>query len=224
MLSGLRRLQSLGCFLGHTNIAEVSWKLHTSARATKNVRLLCSTESEEYHDACPRISQYIQSRLNDPNRFQRISQRKDTSLMPLAVIKDIYNYKYAIQHKGCGVLKGHEDLTIFQQMLSHVRPGTVIELGTFNGGTALWMADVVNMLNVPAKVYSMNIDPTLLDSNARRFAPSNLTFLQGSTLDLEKAFPSSFLSACDRPLILVEDSYNNLLGILNYFHSFLQTI
>ena len=180
-------------------------------------------EKYEYHDVLTRITSLVQSRLNDPNRFQPMSDRKDTSLMPLDVIKAIFNYKYAIQHKGCSVLKGHEDLLIGHQLLSHVKPATVIELGAFNGGAALWIADTLNTLDVQSSVYSMDIDLTLLDEKAKKFAPSNLQFVHGDTSALEKTFPSSFMSACARPLVIIEDSHNNFLNVLEYFHPFLKT-
>eukprot|EP00118_Oscarella_pearsei_P025818 m.308831 g.308831 ORF g.308831 m.308831 type:complete len:296 (+) comp44938_c0_seq1:290-1177(+) len=194
-------------------------------KTLEKARFFCSNggDSDQYRDAKPRIAQYIQSRLNDPNRFQRISQRKDTSLVPFGVTKDTFNFKYTNQHKGCFMLKGHEDMAIYHQLFSYVRPRTVIELGTFNGGSALWMADLLNMLDVSSKVYSFDIDPTLLNSRAKEIAPPNLTFLTGTSAALQKTFPVSFLKACDRPLVLIEDSHNNFFDILRYFHPFLQS-
>ena len=82
---------------------------------------------------------------------------------------------------------------------------------------------MLNLLDIPSIVYSMDIDPTLLDEKVKRHAPSNLKFLQGDTAALEKTFSSSFMSECARPLVIVEDSHNNFPNILDYFHPFFKT-
>jgi len=77
--------------------------------------------------------------LNSPKRFQAISEREDRSDMPIEAVKAQCMGKYFIEHRGCQMLKTADDLIIFQQVLSPVRPVTVIEIGTFTGGTAIWI-------------------------------------------------------------------------------------
>eukprot|EP00118_Oscarella_pearsei_P018490 m.189606 g.189606 ORF g.189606 m.189606 type:complete len:339 (+) comp39415_c0_seq8:171-1187(+) len=200
----------------------------TSVRTWDQTRSFGSKESNEvvdecdYHSAKIRIQKYVESRLTSPDRFQSINDRKDDCLMPSEVEREVFSYKRTILHKGVPVLKSPEDRIVFEQFFATVQPKTVIELGTFMGGSSLWMADVLNMLNIPSKVYSMDIDLTLLHENVKEFAPSNLEFLHGSTGDLEKAFPAQFFATCPRPLAIIDDAHAHFAEMIAYFDKFLR--
>ena len=105
---------------------------------------------------------------------------------------------------------------------SHLKPHTVIELGTYGGGSAIWMADQLKLLDVPAHIYSMDIDPNLLEEEARKLKPDNVTYLEGDCFKIEKTFTSDMLSELPRPWLVIKDSHANVEGILHHFHQFLK--
>lgn len=86
-----------------------------------------------------------QSLLKSPSRFQAISEREDRSDMPLEALKAQTTGKYFMTHRGCMFIKTPDDQAILKELLSHVRPSTIIELGTFTGGNAIWMADMLKL-------------------------------------------------------------------------------
>ena len=56
-------------------------------------------------------------------------------------------------------MKTPQDHVIINELLAHVKPATVIELGTVTGGNAVWIADTMKMEGVTCSVYSMDINP-----------------------------------------------------------------
>ena len=53
--------------------------------------------------------------------------------------------------------------SLCHQLFSYVKPATVIELGTFVGGMAIWITDTLKLLDIPYQVYSMDVDLSQLD-------------------------------------------------------------
>jgi len=161
--------------------------------------------------------------LNSPKRFQAISEREDRSDMPLEAVKAHCMGKQFIKHRGCQMLKTADDLIIFQQVLSHVRPATVIEIGTFTGGTAIWMADMLSLIEMDSSIYSMDVDASLLEDRVKEIKPDNVTFLEGDSHKIEKTFHSNFLHGLSHPWVVIEDSHENVHGILEHFHQFMKS-
>lgn len=165
----------------------------------------------------------MNSLLNSPKRFQSISEREDRSDIPIAAIKVHTLGKYFIEHRGCMVLKTADDLVIMQQVLSHVRPATVFEIGTFCGGTAIWMADMLCLMEAKSSVYAMDIDLSILQDRVKEIKPENVTFLQGDSHKIEKTFHPDFLRGLPHPWLVIEDSHENTDGILEHFHQFMES-
>ena len=75
--------------------------------------------------------------------------------MPAAATEAMVAGKYLGFYRGIDLLKGPEDLFI---LFWHVRPHTVIELGSFTGASALWMTDALKGSNIECIVFSVDID------------------------------------------------------------------
>ena len=83
------------------------------------------------------------------------------------------------------------DLIIVQQLLWEVKPQTVIEIGAYKGGSALWAADMTKMFGLKSRVLSMDIDLSLLYPVARECA--DVTFIEGDSSEIEKGFTEELL-------------------------------
>ena len=165
----------------------------------------------------------MNSLLNSPKRFQSISEREDRSDIPLEAIKAHTLGRYFIEHRGCMMMKGGDDLVIIQQVLSHVRPATVFEIGTCCGGTAIWIADMLRLMEAKSSVYAMEIDLSILQDRVKEIKPENVTFLQGDSHKIEKTFHPDFLRGLPHPWLVIEDSHENTDGILEHFHQFMES-
>ena len=76
-------------------------------------------------------------------------------------------------------------------MLQEIKPATIIETGTFNGGGALWMADLMKIHDVKTHVYSMDIDLSYLEPAVKD--RKDITVIQGDSYKIQEAFPEDML-------------------------------
>jgi len=59
---------------------------------------------------------------------------------------------------GIGLMKCPNDLWIYQALMTNLRPMTVIETGTYSGGSALWFAFLMDMLRIDGgRVFTVDI-------------------------------------------------------------------
>jgi cephalosporin hydroxylase len=71
------------------------------------------------------------------------------------------------------------DLWVYQEMLFELRPDVVVECGTFNGGSALYLASLLDVLG-HGRVITIDIEP-----NPARPPHDRITYLSGSTTSPE---------------------------------------
>ena len=117
------------------------------------------------------------------------------------------------------ILKGPEDMIILSQLFWYVKPRTVIELGTFTGASAIWMANILNLSKIECNLFSVDIDLSLLHPSAKALQPPNLTFMEGDNKEIEKVLSSDFFSAQPHPIIVIEDSHENFDElVMQHFH------
>ena len=163
----------------------------------------------------------LQARLDDPKRFQHISEREERSLIPAEASRKMIAAKYFSVYRGMDMLKGPLDTAVLSQLFWHVRPRTVIELGAFTGGSAIWMTDDLNNANIESNVFSVDIDLSLLHPSAKTIKPPNLTFIEGDTREIEKVLPSIFLAAQPHPFVLIDDAHEDFDRLMEHFHQHL---
>lgn len=116
--------------------------------------------------------------------------------------------------RGRPLFKTVFDFALVPMMLWDLRPATVIELGSGNGASALWMADLMAGFGIDAQVYS-------LDLEARRIAHDRVTFMAGDCNAIADALTAEFLNPLAHPWLVVEDAHVNVPGVLAHFHPFL---
>ena len=176
----------------------------------------------DYNVFQKRRNEVLKSLLTSSTRYQRINEREDRSDWGLDNVRAQYMGKYFITHRGCSILKTTEDMVITEQLLWYLRPATIIEIGTYTGGSAIWMADMLRMMEINSHIYSMDIDPTLLEDRVKELQPSNVVFLQGDSNTIEKTFTSEFLQSQPHPWLVFEDAHVNTYNVLKYFHDYLK--
>lgn len=78
---------------------------------------------------------------------------------------------------GAGVMKSANDLWSYQEIMHQLRPRTVIETGTYAGGSALWLACLSDMLDLDCRIYTIDIQ------DFRQCDHRKITFLHGDSTD-----------------------------------------
>jgi cephalosporin hydroxylase len=79
---------------------------------------------------------------------------------------------------GVGLMKCPNDLWVYQDLLTNNRPKTVIETGTYLGGSALYFAYLMDMLQIEGgRVFTIDFE------DRRRCDHPRITFLGGDSTD-----------------------------------------
>lgn len=134
------------------------------------------------------------------------------SAIPYDLLMQIQAGTMAYTYRGLPLLKNPFDLALYPLLLERLRPRTLIEIGSFRGGSALWFADRAPEM----RVLSIDLEPPASVSH-----PS-VTFVRGDARDLA---PVVRLTELARPLLVIEDS-SHLAGttaaVLDFFADVMQ--
>ncbi len=120
-----------------------------------------------------------------------------------------------MEWKGNPLFKTVHDFSLVSMLIWEVCPGTVIELGSGNRASAIWVADLAHIFGLDCAVYS-------LDLRRPAISHAGVTFIEGDCEFIGNSFPSSMLKALPHPWIIIEDAHVNVLGLLNHFSAFMQ--
>jgi cephalosporin hydroxylase len=128
----------------------------------------------------------------------------------------------ATRYKGVMFLKSPFDIALYTQLVDRLRPGTVIEIGARQGGSALWFADVMGNFGIPPRVVSLDLPEVVAEITVR---DPRIVFLSGNALRLEDTLTPALLAGLPRPWLVIEDSAHlreTTLATLDFFHRHLQ--
>ncbi|WP_186299974.1 CmcI family methyltransferase [Algoriphagus algorifonticola] len=126
-------------------------------------------------------------------------------------LKDIYNGHHNITYRGVLCIKCPFDYITYQMIINQVKPDLIIEIGTNEGGSTLYLADLLE-INGVGEIHSIDIEdkcPEVVKEHKR----INLFFngWENYDLDLAKGF---------KTVLVIEDSshhYKNTLDAINKF-------
>ncbi|MCE7798384.1 class I SAM-dependent methyltransferase [Sphingobium sufflavum] len=136
--------------------------------------------------------------------------------IPGAVLDRMQDGVMQTVYRDVRFLKSPLDIGLYLQLLSQLRPRTVIEIGCRFGGSALWFADMMSAHGTEApRVISVDIDPQV------GFSDPRISILTGDAAELGGCLTDVLLASCPRPWLVVEDSshhYHHALAVLEFFH------
>jgi cephalosporin hydroxylase len=151
-------------------------------------------------------------------RFQRFSRRRFTTslcwdarfLETMKAAKWSTNGKVGVLWRGVRMVKDPFTSSLYASLLWELRPKTIIELGTFEGGSALWLADIATALGVDATVVSFDKDVSRV-----KVSHPKISFRQLDVFDINQKLDVCALRTMPRPFLVLEDVHINLLAVLN---------
>jgi len=155
-------------------------------------------------------------------RQQGSEQDRDfSSDTPFTLLQSIQVGTMQYTYKGISCLKDPFDFALYQKLLWQLKPRTVIEIGSFSGGSALWLADLLRSWKFRTKIYSFDITPPVIEDKPRR-----LKFLKADIYKLEESKLSKILENAQHPILIIEDgphTYEGSLNVLNFTNKFLKS-
>jgi cephalosporin hydroxylase len=141
------------------------------------------------------------------------------SALPPQLLDDLQRGVMATCYKGLRLLKSPFDLALYLQLLDQLRPGSVIEIGSFEGGSSVWFADQMAALGLAPRVLAIDRDREPLHHDPR------VRFLKGDAEALGKVLDQRLLAEWPRPWLVVEDSAHTRaasLAVLEFFDAHLR--
>ncbi|MGK7888627.1 MAG: CmcI family methyltransferase [Leptolyngbyaceae cyanobacterium] len=163
------------------------------------------------------LAKHIQAPLA-PDRFVKMSERVDRNDLSREAWQNLIRNNYLQTWKGVAFAKGIPEITLYPMLLHELQPKTIIEIGAFNGGSAIWFADLMGMYNIDCSIYSIDIDLSLLDEKAKQ--DERINFIEGDCNQIESLLPPDFLATLPHPWFVTEDAHVNSAGIFDYFHHY----
>jgi cephalosporin hydroxylase len=125
----------------------------------------------------------------------------------------------AYTYKGIRCLKDPFDLAIYTKLIWDLRPKSLIEIGSNQGGGALWFADMLTVAGLDCPVVSVDrVPPT-------GFTDPRIGFLAGDAARLGDTLTADILAALPHPWLAVEDSAHTCdvtLAAIRFFAAAMQ--
>jgi cephalosporin hydroxylase len=156
----------------------------------------------------------------EDRRFLCISEREDRCDIPKSAWRPLTENAYSQTWRGVLLEKDPMQIASYPMILRELQPKTVIELGALKGGSAIWLADHLELLKIEGKIYSIDNNLSQLDEKAKN--DPRIHFLEGDCREINGVLPTALLSKLPHPWLIIEDIHDNLVEILDYFHQSLQ--
>ncbi|MBM3834027.1 MAG: hypothetical protein FJ403_12305 [Verrucomicrobia bacterium] len=122
-------------------------------------------------------------------------------------------------YRGIPMVKNPFDVALYPLLLWNLKPRSIIEIGSNAGGSAVWLADLLNNFGIDGRVYSLDIIKVTSVGHTR------VTFLEGDGRALASVFSKEFLAELARPCLVIDDAdhaYETSFHILEFFHPFME--
>lgn len=103
---------------------------------------------------------------------------------------------------GYRLLKCPMDMWIYQELLVRTRPDVVVETGTYNGGSALYLASVMDLIG-HGRVLTIDIE-----AQAGRPAHPRIDYLHGSSVDPAIVERVRGVVAGNRALVILDSDHS----------------
>lgn len=126
------------------------------------------------------------------------------------------NFKW----KGLTLMKDPMSISIYMQILQDIKPKTIIEFGTYEGGSSLWMSDLMNSLGENCKIYTFDID----ESKVKIPKTSDIFFYHLDVFNIKNFTEKNknIFESLEHPVIVIEDCHENVLEVLTTIDKFLE--
>lgn len=142
------------------------------------------------------------------------------SSLPLRVLLNLQRGIMSYQYKGIDCFKCPFDFALYQRLIWDTKPRTIIEIGTWKGGSALWFADLLSTYGIEGHIHSFDI------AAAPGWSDNRITFHQADAHSIAAAAPPEWVNTLARPLLVIEDAghaCSMTSAVLKHFGSLMES-
>jgi cephalosporin hydroxylase len=154
-----------------------------------------------------------------PRRVQSIGERAFAVSLPPHLMDSVQAGTLRTRYKGLRLAKNPFDLALYLRLLQNLNPRTIIEIGTLEGGSAVWLRDQCSSLGLNTQVLS-------LDVTVPPVQVEGVIFYRADSTRPSETFPTDDILRTPHPWLVIEDSshtYDGVKSVLSYFDSLLRS-
>src|SRR5215469_591821 len=118
--------------------------------------------------------------------------------LPLAAVRSLQAGALQYSYRGVPMLKNPFEVALYQLLVWQLRPRSVIEIGSYLGASAYWLADMLRTYDIEGTVLSIDIDPPV-----PRWERADVRFIKGDALDLGAVLTPTVVAQLERPLLVI---------------------
>lgn len=147
-------------------------------------------------------------------------QRTWNTTLPRDTLLSIQKGSMSYSYRGVPMIKNPFDLALYPILIWNLKPRTIIEIGSKDGGSALWLGDMMNNFGIDGHIYSIDIVKITSLEHPR------VTFIEGDGRALSATLTPEFMNTIVRPLLVIEDAdhaYETSKYVLEFFHPYLKS-
>ncbi len=125
----------------------------------------------------------------------------------------VMNYTY----RGLPCLKSPIDLAIYMLIIWELKPATIVEIGSFQGGAAKFYKDITQAYGMDTQVITVDFRESQYRGGEE---DSQIEFVLADALELEKSQLHTRLDSAPRPWLVIEDSAHTFsvsYAVMEYF-------
>jgi len=104
---------------------------------------------------------------------------------------------------------------IYQSIMNSIKPRTIIEMGSYLGGSAVWFADMMKAMELKCHVYTVELLEHLVKPVAKTHP--GVTCITGDANNIKNLMPPEMLLQLPHPWLVIEDCHVNVQGSLEHF-------
>ncbi len=174
--------------------------------------------SPHHPQAKIQVQQLSQSLTREIPKIPTNERPWNTTLSP-TVLQSIQKGSHDYSYRGVSMIKNPFDFALYPLLIWNLKPKTIIEIGSKNGGSALWFGDLINNFNLECHVFSIDI------VQVKEVTHERVTFMEGNGRKLETILSSAWLKTLPRPWLVIEDADHTdetSSAVLGFFHPYLQ--
>lgn len=229
-----RRLLKEGSNMAALRIAEQAVAEHPANAAAHHLHARVQELVARYEEAlhsyreCVRLGGFgnaeervaiLQKALERPAKVHvPTALRSWHSALPFSTLTSIQNALHNFSYKGTPLQKNPFDHALYPMLLWQFKPRTIIEIGSKEGGSALWMGDLCDTFKLNCEIHSIDIVRVATVKHKR------VTFHEGDGRNLGGTLTEKMLKNLPRPWLVIEDadhSYETTHAVLEFFEDHL---
>jgi cephalosporin hydroxylase len=110
--------------------------------------------------------------------------------------------------RGVSLLKPPTDMWTYQELICEIKPDLIIETGSYRGGSALFMRDILNMVHPSGRIISIDIDDKTISEKAK---VPGIEFYKGSSVaDETLVHVKATIKAynCERVMVILDSDHS----------------